>query len=266
MGTVGRSNPGGSGDQFHDREQDRQGARRGLRAVVLASLLVCVALLGVGSLIVTMTNGGLSLGVANAANVSKSNSGAAANNAAASAQQAPGPDIIPTCDCQTTQASQSTLQMSGVGKEILVSVSKQQLYAYLNGQLQFSYPVVTGRPGLPTPIGHWHVQYKEANITFYSPWPQGSSLYYYPTHIHYALNFHDGGYYMHDAWWRCVFGPGANTPHYASCTDEGDPPNRGPAPFSGNETGSHGCVGMTIDEAQNLYNWAPVGTSVFVVP
>lgn len=261
MGMGGRSNPGGSGDRF--QFQDQQGARRGLRAVVLASLLVCVALLGVGSLIVTLTNGGLAFGVVNATNISKPNT---ANNVAGSTQQAPGPDIIPTCDCQSTQASQSTLQMSGVGKEILVSVSKQQLYAYLDGQLQFTFLVVTGRPGLPTPVGHWHVQFKEANITFYSPWPQGSSLYYYPTHIHYALNFHDGGFYLHDAWWRCVFGPGANVPHYASCTDEGDPPNRGPAPFSGNETGSHGCIGMTMTDAANLYNWAPVGTSVFVVP
>jgi len=263
MGTVRRSNPGGSGDPFQDRQQDRPGARRGLRAVVLASLLVCVALLGAGSLIVTMTNGGLTLGMANAANVSKSTT---SSNVAGSTQQADGPDIIPTCDCQTTQASHQTLQLSGVGKEIMVSLSKQEMYAYLDGQLQFAYPVVTGRSELPTPIGHWHVQYKEQNITFYSPFPKGSGFWYYPTHIHYALNFHDGGYYLHDAWWRCVFGPGANTPHYASCMDEGDPPNRGPAPFSGNETGSHGCIGMTIPEAENLYNWAPVGTSVFVVP
>ena len=258
------------GDQSRgDQSQEQRTLRRGLRTVVIGSLLVCVALLGIGSLIVTATNGGLNLGVANAANVSKGNAANNANSASnvgGSAQQAAGPDIIPTCDCQSTQASQQTLQMSGVGKEIMVSISKQQLFAYQDGQLQFTYLVVTGRPGLPTPIGHWHVQYKEANITFYSPWPQGSSLYYYPTHIHYALNFHDGGYYMHDAWWRCVFGPGANTPHHASCTDEGDPPNRGPAPFSGNETGSHGCIGMTIAQAENLYNWAPVGTSVFVVP
>jgi lipoprotein-anchoring transpeptidase ErfK/SrfK len=177
-----------------------------------------------------------------------------------------GPDIIPTCDCQSTQVSSAALQLSGVGKEILVSISKQQLYTYQDGQLQFTFLVATGRPGLPTPVGKWHVMLKRADTTFYSPWPQGSNLYYYPTHIHYALLFHDGGFYLHDSWWRCLYGPGANQPHQVNCMDEGDPPNRGPAPVTGWEYGSHGCVGMTIANTEKLFNWAPVGTTVLVVP
>lgn len=269
---MGMMYSGGPGENLPETRQDRRrggGAMsRGTKALVIAALAVCVVVLGTGSLIVSAASGDLHFGVANVAGKTKTNTSNAssASNLAGAEQGNGGPDIIPTCDCQSTQVSSQALQLSGVGKEILVSTSKQELYAYQDGQLQFSYLVVTGRPGLPTPIGKWHVQYKEANITFYSPWPQGSNLYYYPTHIHYALNFHDGGFYIHDAWWRCLFGPGANLPHQANCMDEGDPPNRGPAPVNGWEYGSHGCIGITIPEAENLYNWAPVGTTVLVVP
>jgi lipoprotein-anchoring transpeptidase ErfK/SrfK len=30
------------------------------------------------------------------------------------------------------------------------------------------------------------------------------------------------------------------------------------------ETGSHGCVGMKTADAEHLYSWAPVGTTVVV--
>lgn len=263
MGIVGGSGFGGTNNQSEGQPPT---LRRGLRTLVIVSLLVCVALVGVGSVIVTAAAGGLQFGAANVTSAPSSNAGGHAANAAGNTQPSGAPDIIPTCDCQITQASQQTLDLSGVGKEILVSISKQQLYAYLDGQVQFTYPIVTGRPGLPTPVGRWHVQFKESDFTFYSPWPQGSSLYYYPTHIHWALNFHDGGYYLHDSWWRCVYGPGANVPHDAHCMDEGDPPNRGPKAVDGFETGSHGCVGMPMANAKQLYDWAPVGTTVLVVP
>jgi hypothetical protein len=55
------------------------------------------------------------------------------------------------------------------------------LYAYQDGQVQFDFDIASGRPELPTPVGHWHVIYKETNFTFYSPWPPGSPFYYYPT-------------------------------------------------------------------------------------
>jgi lipoprotein-anchoring transpeptidase ErfK/SrfK len=247
-----------------DSNERRQ---RGLREFALASLIVCVALLGVGSLIATASAVHFGFALAATHSQTTTTGGTVQDTQTTLQQSQDSHDIIPTCDCQTTQVTQTaSLALTGVGKEILVSETKQQLYAYQDGQLQFTWPVVTGRPGLTTPIGRWHVMLKKADFTFYSPWPQGSPLWYYPTHIHYALLFHDGGFYLHDAWWRCTFGPGSNVPHHVSCMDEGDPPNRGPAPFSGTETGSHGCVGMTIAQTAQLYDWAPVGTTVLVVP
>ncbi|HEX8995524.1 MAG TPA: L,D-transpeptidase [Ktedonobacterales bacterium] len=163
------------------------------------------------------------------------------------------------------------------GKVILVSLSRQQLYAYNNGSLVFTFTVETGRPSLPTPTGVYHVFLKNCSdlrwtnnvapqsshnvncvqhngdghqAMFISPWPEGSPNWYAPTHINYALEFREGGFYLHDAWWHVAFGPGSNVPHQL--------------PDGSWETGSHGCVGMRIADAERLYGWAPLGTAVYV--
>jgi lipoprotein-anchoring transpeptidase ErfK/SrfK len=136
------------------------------------------------------------------------------------------------------------------GKVILVSLSRQWLYAYADSALAFDNAVETGRPELPTPTGVYSVLAKMRDITFTSSWPPGSPYYYDPTHINYALQFRADGYFLHDAWWHVKFGPGSNVPHQL--------------PDGNWETGSHGCVGMPIPDAERLYNWTPVGTSVVI--
>lgn len=166
---------------------------------------------------------------------------------------------------------------SATGRVILLSLSRQQLYAYDNGNFAFSILVETGRPELPTPTGLYHVFFKacsdlrwtsnaaptsthNVNCTehngdgfqevFTSPWPQGSPYWYAPTHINYALKFRDDGFYLHDAWWHVKFGPGSNVPHQLSNGEW--------------ETGSHGCVGMPTAAAEKLYAWTPLGTPVYI--
>jgi len=238
-----QSNSRQSGDETLARRRTRT-----LRNLLIASLLVCVALIGVSSVLVTGTAGALSGSWAGLPGVGAPRT--AQQNIGNATQNQPGPDIIPSCDCQSSQVSLVNNSISGVGREILVNLTKQHLYAYQDGQVQFDFDISSGRPELPTPVGRWHVLYKATNITFYSPWPQGSEFYYYPTHINYALNFREGGFYLHDAWWRHSFGPGSNVYHQN--------------PDGTWETGSHGCVGMTIDNAAKLYNWTPVGTTVLV--
>jgi lipoprotein-anchoring transpeptidase ErfK/SrfK len=164
-----------------------------------------------------------------------------------------------------------------IGKVVLVSLSRQQLYAYRDGALAFTFTVETGRPELPTPTGVYHVYLKACSDkrwtsnsaptashnaqcvehqgdgfqeVFNSPWPQGSPYWYAPTHINYAMEFLEGGYYLHDAWWHSWFGPGSNTPHKL--------------PNGSWETGSHGCVGMRIADAERLYAWVTIGTPVYI--
>jgi hypothetical protein len=235
-----------------------------LRNLLIVSLLVCVALIGVSSFLVTGTVGALRgswggmPGIGVAQNAQQNIGDIAGQN-----QAGPGPNG--PCDCQGSQVTLVNNSISGVGREILVNLTKQHLYAYQDGQVAFDFDIASGRPELPTPVGRWTVLYKRTDFVFTSPWPPGSPFYYYPTHINYALNFHDGGFYLHDAWWRCTFGPGSNVPHHVNCTDEGDPAdNRPPEPVNGTETGSHGCVGMTTDNARKLFNWAPVGATVLI--
>src|SRR5690348_11812571 len=52
---------------------------------------------------------------------------------------------------------------SAAGRVILVSLSRQQLYAYEYGTLTFTFLVETGRPELPTPTGVFHVFVKNCS-------------------------------------------------------------------------------------------------------
>ncbi len=134
------------------------------------------------------------------------------------------------------------------GKEIVVSLSHQWLHAYQDGREVYNTPIMSGRPALASPPGTYHVFIKKSPTTFYSPFPPGSPYWYPPTPINYALEWKGGGYYLHDATWHSVFGPGTNLWHYD--------------PVDGWQYGSHGCVAMSLTAAAWLYSWAPVGTTV----
>ncbi len=136
-------------------------------------------------------------------------------------------------------------------KSIVVSLSQQRLYAFDNGKEVRTTLVTTGQPGLETPGGTYHVFSKLRATTFYSPVPSGSSSYYAPTYINYALGFREGGYFIHDATWRSDFGPHTNTRHYDH--------------VYGWETGSHGCVNLPLNVMTWLYGWAPIGTTIRIV-
>lgn len=158
-----------------------------------------------------------------------------------------------SCNCSSehTPSASPPFIPSGPGQVVLVSISKQQLWAFQDGKLVLTSLVTTGMPQLPTPQGTFNVQMKEQDVMFYSPWPYGSPFYYTPEHINYAMLFRAGGFYIHDAPWRHAFGPGTNAPH----TD----------PDGAYETGSHGCVNMPTSVAAQLYSWIHVGATVTIV-
>jgi lipoprotein-anchoring transpeptidase ErfK/SrfK len=84
-----------------------------------------------------------------------------------------------------------------------------------------------------------------------SPWPKSSPLWYADSPVSYALLFQVGGYFLHDAPWRSVFGPGSNVV-------DGTP--------GGNTTGTHGCVNVPFAAETWLYNWSQIGTTVQILP
>jgi len=142
------------------------------------------------------------------------------------------------------QAMSSTLPE----KAITISLKDQTLRAYLHGQQVFSTYVTTGRPGLETDPGSFHVYLKASPWIMKSPWPKGSRWWYPDTPVKMTLWF-NGGAAIHDASWRAYYGPGTEYPHYD--------------PFGAN-TGTHGCVNVPYGNMVWLWNWTPSGTPVVV--
>ena len=126
---------------------------------------------------------------------------------------------------------------------LMVSLTQQAMRVYDNGKLVNSFLVTTGREELPSVPGVWPVLDRLSPTTFKSSEPQSSPYWYPPTHINYAIMYHDGGYFVHDSWWRADYGPNTQFPH----VDSG-----GDAAFS--NSGSHGCVNMQEQQAAWVYN------------
>jgi len=157
--------------------------------------------------------------------------------------------LLLSCNALVVRAALGMSNVSAAtGKLIVVNTGAQELYAYENGELVYSTLVMTGRGSLPTPLGTFQVFARLSPTTFTSPWPEGSPNWYPPTYINYALEFKPGGFFLHDATWHSVFGPGSNDWHYD--------------PGFGWQDGSHGCVAMPLGAAAWLYSWAPICTTV----
>jgi hypothetical protein len=135
------------------------------------------------------------------------------------------------------------------GKVIIISLREQALRAYENGNLVMWSLVTTGREDRASPPGFWHINERREALTFNSPDSPNSPYWYPPTYINFALQYHDGGFYIHDAWWRKAFGPGTNQLHE-------DP--------QGYNNGSHGCVNLPLDQMGPLYHWTSLETPVIV--
>lgn len=139
------------------------------------------------------------------------------------------------------------------GQVLVVSLIEQTLRLYQNGKLVRSFLITSGQYALPSPPGLWSIVLRQSPTTFKSSEPKGSRFWYPDTKITYAMEYHQGGYFFHDSWWRVNYGPGSNYPHYDVGGDE---------TFAGN--GSHGCINMQEDDAGWLYNHTSYGASVIL--
>ncbi len=142
---------------------------------------------------------------------------------------------------------------STAGAVLIVSLIEQTLRYYDNGKLIRAFYIVTGQYLRPSPPGFWSIILRQHPTQFKSTEPPGSAFWYPPTPIQYAMEYHAGGYFFHDSWWRHSYGPGRNFPH-------SDPP--GTTTF--NDNGSHGCINMNPDDVAWLYSQIPWGTPVIL--
>jgi lipoprotein-anchoring transpeptidase ErfK/SrfK len=142
-----------------------------------------------------------------------------------------------TPEPEPTEAPEPTLGPNGkrdvpaVGKNerwIDVDLSQQRLYAYEGDQIVNSVLVSTGTAFTPTVTGQYriYVKYRSANMT--------GNDYFLPD-VPYVMYFYKG-YGLHGTYWHRNFG----TPM------------------------SHGCVNLKPKEAKWLFEWASVGTIVYV--
>jgi hypothetical protein len=139
------------------------------------------------------------------------------------------------------------------GQVIVVSLIEQSLRLYQDGKLVRSFLITSGQYAKPTPPGYWHIFVRQSPTIFKSSEPKGSAFWYPDTHINYAMEYRDGGYYIHDSWWRVDYGPKTNFPHIDSGGDQS---------FAG--SGSHGCINMQEEQAGWMYANTGYGTAMII--
>ncbi|MGZ3611783.1 MAG: L,D-transpeptidase family protein, partial [Ktedonobacteraceae bacterium] len=139
------------------------------------------------------------------------------------------------------------------GQVLVVSLIEQTLRYYNNGKLVRSFLIVSGQYLRPSVPGFWSIILREHPTQFKSTEPPGSAFWYPPTPIQYAMEYHSGGYFFHDSWWRADYGPGMNFPHSDSS---------GTTSF--NDNGSHGCINMNPNDVAWLYSQIGWGTPVIL--
>ncbi len=117
---------------------------------------------------------------------------------------------------------------TGVGREIVIELGRQSIYAYENGVLKKRALMSSGKMLTPTVLGDYEIYLKLRSQTMSGP---GYSL----DNVEWPMYFYKG-YAIHGTWWHTLFG----TPM------------------------SHGCVNLTNEDAKWFYVFASLGTPVHV--
>lgn len=116
-------------------------------------------------------------------------------------------------------------------KLITVDIAKQKLYAWEHGQIQKEMVVSTGMRYTPTVKGSFKIRRKVPMQDMKGSYPPYEP--YYIKNVPNVMYFY-GAYAIHGTYWHQKFGIRA----------------------------SHGCVNLTISDAEWLYNWAEYNTRV----
>jgi len=153
----------------------------------------------------------------------------------------------------TTDAQMMQHYGAMAGQTVVISLIEQTLRIYQNGKFVQAYQITSGQFDKPSPPGFWHIFDRESPTKFKSSEPKGSAFWYPDTNINFAMEYHDGGYFLHDSWWRVNYGVGTNYPHNDTGGDES---------FAG--TGSHGCINMQENQISWLYSHSGYGMAVII--
>lgn len=125
-------------------------------------------------------------------------------------------------------------------KRIEVNLGSQRVYAYEGDNKVYEFVVSTGK-WAATPTGTFTIATK-VRAQKMSGGSKANGTYYYLPNVPWVMFFGNSqipwtrGFSFHGTYWHNNFG----TPM------------------------SHGCINMTIPDAETLYNWAPQGTKVII--
>lgn len=117
------------------------------------------------------------------------------------------------------------------GKYIEINLTEQRMYTFEGSNLINSYIVSTGKWSMPTPTGVFYIQDKTARA-----WSNKYKLYM--------------------PWWNSIGGSYGihELPEWPNGYKEGEAHLGTPV--------SHGCIRLGVGSAEEVYNWAPIGTAV----
>jgi lipoprotein-anchoring transpeptidase ErfK/SrfK len=121
------------------------------------------------------------------------------------------------------------------GKEIHIYIERQFLIAQEDGEEIYNFDIVTGRDGKETTSGTYEIFRKHEKYTSQA----------YGAEMPYAMFFSEDG--------KAIHGTQMATLRSYLHT------------YITESVGSHGCVGLTDDNALALFEWAPMGTPVIVI-
>ena len=125
----------------------------------------------------------------------------------------------------------------GKPKWIEVDLSQQALRAWQGRTMVFSTAISTGLDPNPTPPGFFQVYEKlPLDEMTNGPKPPPGETLYDLKNVPNVMYFLAGGYAIHGAYWHWDFG----------------------------QRVSHGCVNLPLDAAAWMYNWTPLGTTVWI--
>ena len=123
----------------------------------------------------------------------------------------------------------------GGPKIIYVVTDDQKLFAWEGNELVYEFDVVTGRPGKETHPGVFSISRKYEDYTSKK----------YGSEMPYSMFFTVDGKAIHATKW-------ATMRSYLHA-------------YLVESVGSHGCVGLTRENAEKLFAWAPMHTRIVVL-
>lgn len=130
--------------------------------------------------------------------------------------------------------SPTSTMLTPLSKTLYVRLATQRLEQRVMNITIASYPISSGKPGLPTPVGTYKVLSKSPRA-----WSNSAKLW-----MPYWMHFSGRGHGIHEL------------PEWPNGRKEGQSHLGRPV--------SHGCVRLGIGAAKKIYDWSPVGTSVII--